>query len=47
VGEVEHSAADISRAERLLGYGPAHGVEEGLVATAESLRSGSLIKSES
>jgi UDP-glucose 4-epimerase len=47
VGEVEHSAADISRAERLLGYRPVQSVEEGLMATTEALRTGSLSKSES
>ena len=38
VGDVERSAADISRATRLLGYEPAHGVEEGLVTAIEALR---------
>jgi UDP-glucose 4-epimerase len=40
VGEVERSAADISRATRLLGYTPAHNVEEGLVTTIDALRAG-------
>jgi UDP-glucose 4-epimerase len=40
VGEVERSAADISRATRLLGYTPAHNVEEGLVTTIDALRTG-------
>lgn len=43
VGEVEHSAADISRATRLLGYGPAQSVEEGLVTTIEALRAAAAV----
>lgn len=38
VGEVEHSAADISRATRLLGYEPRERVEEGIATTIHSLR---------
>ncbi len=38
VGEVAHSAADISRAARLLGYEPTHSVEEGIVTTIDALR---------
>ena len=38
LGDVEHSAGDISRATRLLGYEPAHSVEEGLTAAIEALR---------
>jgi UDP-N-acetylglucosamine 4-epimerase len=29
-GDVRHSLADISKAQRLLGYGPSHRVQEGL-----------------
>ena len=38
LGEVEHSAADISRATRLLGYEPLQSVEEGIATTIDSLR---------
>jgi UDP-glucose 4-epimerase len=38
VGEIAHSAADISRAAQLLGYQPAVSVEEGLAATIDALR---------
>jgi UDP-glucose 4-epimerase len=38
VGEIEHSAADISRATRLLGYEPLQSVEEGIATTIDSLR---------
>jgi UDP-glucose 4-epimerase len=38
VGEIEHSAADISRATRLLGYEPVQSVEEGIATTIDSLR---------
>jgi UDP-glucose 4-epimerase len=38
VGEVEHSAADISRATRLLGYEPLQSVEAGIAITIDSLR---------
>jgi UDP-glucose 4-epimerase len=38
VGEIEHSAADISRASRLLGYQPLQSVEDGITITIESLR---------
>jgi UDP-N-acetylglucosamine/UDP-N-acetylgalactosamine 4-epimerase len=31
-GDVRHSQADTAKARRLLGYGPTHGVREGLVA---------------
>ncbi|GAB3100144.1 hypothetical protein GCM10027217_19110 [Pseudomaricurvus hydrocarbonicus] len=34
-GDVKHSQADISKATRLLGYQPAHGVMEGLQETAQ------------
>ncbi len=34
-GDVRHSLADISRAERLLGYSPAYSVRQGLERTAE------------
>lgn len=46
VGEIEHSAADISRAAQLLGYAPLQSVEEGLVVTSEALRADSFSKSE-
>jgi UDP-N-acetylglucosamine 4-epimerase len=29
-GDVRHSQADISKAERLLGYAPTHRIEEGM-----------------
>lgn len=35
VGDVRHSLADIGLAQRLLGYAPAHGREEGLALTAD------------
>jgi nucleoside-diphosphate-sugar epimerase len=38
VGEVEHSAANISRAGQLLGYEPLQSVEEGIATTIDSLR---------
>jgi UDP-glucose 4-epimerase len=38
VGEIEHSAADISRAGQLLGYEPLQSVEEGIAITIDSLR---------
>jgi len=38
VGEIEHSAADISRATRLLRYEPLQSVEEGIATTIDSLR---------
>jgi UDP-glucose 4-epimerase len=38
VGEVKHSAADISRAVTVLGYEPAQSVEQGIAATIDSLR---------
>lgn len=38
VGEIEHSAADISRARRLLGYEPQQSVEEGIATTIDSLQ---------
>jgi UDP-N-acetylglucosamine 4-epimerase len=34
-GDVRHSLADVSKAERLLGYAPTHSVREGLALAAE------------
>jgi UDP-N-acetylglucosamine 4-epimerase len=34
-GDVRHSLADISRAQKLLGYAPTHRVGEGLAATLD------------
>ncbi len=36
-GDIKHSYADISKAEKMLGYAPATSLEEGLKKTAESL----------
>jgi nucleoside-diphosphate-sugar epimerase len=43
VGEIEHSAADISRATRLLGYEPLQSVEEGIATTIDSLRAARVV----
>jgi UDP-N-acetylglucosamine/UDP-N-acetyl-alpha-D-glucosaminouronate 4-epimerase len=43
VGEIEHSAADISRATRLLGYVPLQSVEEGIATTIDSLRAARVV----
>ena len=35
MGDVRHSQADISKAERLLGYAPTHDLAQGLVETTQ------------
>jgi UDP-N-acetylglucosamine 4-epimerase len=37
-GDVRHSQADITKAERLLGYAPMHRIEAGLAETARWAR---------